>query len=46
MDNSQIIAQAYEGRGGNIHLSPQKLISSPCSQINASSELNFLSIVK
>ncbi|EDN65971.1 hypothetical protein BGP_0493 [Beggiatoa sp. PS] len=39
MNNGKIIAQAYEGRGGNIHLGSKQLVQSPCSQISASSEL-------
>jgi filamentous hemagglutinin family protein len=39
IDQGQIIAQADEGHGGNIHLSAKNLIQSPCSQISASSKL-------
>ena len=38
---SQIKAQADEGRGGNIHLKAKQLIKSPQSQISASSKLGI-----
>ena len=41
MNNGQIIAQAHEGRGGNIRLGSQQLVKSPCSQISASSRLGI-----
>ncbi len=41
MNNGQIIAQAHQGRGGNIRLGSQQLVKSPCSQISASSRLGI-----
>jgi len=41
MNNGQIIAQAHQGRGGNIRLGSQQLVKSPSSQISASSRLGI-----
>ena len=41
MDNGKIIAQAYEGRGGNIRISSKELITSPDSLVSASSRLGI-----
>jgi filamentous hemagglutinin family protein len=38
LNESQIIAQADGGNGGNIHLSPQHFIASPLSLVSASSK--------
>lgn len=46
LENSNITANAFEGRGGNIQISTQGLFLSPDSQITASSERGIDGVVE
>ncbi len=41
LDNGQVIAKAFEGRGGNIRIVADQFIASPDSLVSASSELGI-----
>jgi len=46
LENSEIVAQAIEGRGGNINITTQGLFQSPGTRIDASSQLGIDGIVE